>query len=163
MLDYKTEKLNQEEMSAQYVIFSLNGQDFGINVLNIREILEAQSLTKIPESPTYVMGVIDLRDKIIPVIDLVKRFKLGNGQSKQRNKNIIIAADDTLLGLSVEEVREIIRINTTEISEIPEITENIQKKYIEGIARLDNSLLVLLDVDCIFSSRDLQELRDIEA
>jgi purine-binding chemotaxis protein CheW len=157
----KTE-VNINQDNNQYVIFTLGSQEFGIDVLDSREIITAKDLTVIPDSPDFVRGVINLREEIIPVIDLTKRFNLRKQADNNKTKVIIVSVNNTLIGLGVNDVEEIIRINDSNISEAPEITQGVNKDYIQGIARLKDRLLILIDIKSIFSKDEMEELQDMD-
>ena len=148
--------------NRQFIVFILKGQKFGINVLKSREIITTESLTVIPESPNFIKGVIELREEIIPIIDLNKKFNLKNNIDKVEDKIVIINVNNTLIGLAVNEVEEIIRINKDNISKAPEITKGVKKDYIYGIARLENELIILIDIDNVFSHSDIKKLQDLD-
>ena len=159
--DQKTNiKTNQE--SDQYIIFTLNNQEFGINVLEGREIITARNLTAIPESPDFVKGIINLRNKIIPIIDLNLRFNLQSEIKREEDKVIIISLSNTLIGLRVKEVEEIIRIQKNKISEAPDITKGVKKDYIQGIARMEDRLLILINIESIFKQEEIKKLQNME-
>lgn len=154
------DNINQE--SNQFVIFSLGKQEFGIDVLDSREIITFKDLTVIPDSPDFVKGVINLREEIIPIIDLIKRFSLINETKDNDSKVIIVSVNNTLIGLDVNEVEEIIRIEGSNISKAPEITKGVKKDYVQGIARLDDRLLILIDIESIFSKDEIEKLQDMD-
>lgn len=151
----------------QYIKFDIADQTFGIDVLSSREIVRAEEITVIPDSPDFVKGVIDLRNEIVPIISLQERFNMAfggedNHKENKEKKIIIIAIDDTLLGLEVSEVEEIVKITSEEIQKAPEITRKFKKDYIKGVAKLEDSLLVILAVDRIFSGDEIEEIKGIE-
>jgi len=148
----------------QYIKFDIADQTFGIDVLSSREIVRAEEITVIPDSPDFVKGVIDLRNEIVPIVSLQERFNMAvGGEDKQKEKKIIIIAiDDTLLGLEVNEVEEIVKITSEEIQKAPEITRKFKKDYIKGVAKLEDSLLVILAVQKIFSGDEIEEIKGIK-
>ena len=161
MFESETLKGDKKGSDLQFIIFNLADQEYGINILDSREIVTFDQLTVIPDSPEFVSGVINLRDNIIPIIDLTKKFNLKES-SVQMEKIIIILVNNNLIGLAVKDVKEILRINSDDISDPPEITKNIDKNYVEGIARLDERLLILLDVESIFSKKEIKQIEDMD-
>ena len=161
MFESETLKKKKKGSDLQFIIFNLADQEYGINILDSREIVTFDQLTVIPDSPEFVSGVINLRDNIIPIIDLTKKFNLKES-SVQMEKIIIILVNNNLIGLAVKDVKEILRINSDDISDPPEITKNIDKNYVEGIARLDERLLILLDVESIFSKKEIKQIEDMD-
>ena len=147
---FNNEVENKKEYQ-QYIVFKLDDQEYGINVLDSREIITADDLTELPDSPKFIKGIINLREEIIPIIDLVQRFNLEKSLNKEDSKVIIVSVNDTLVGLAVKSVKEILRIDLENISETPEVVKKIKQNYIAGIARLDDRLLILLVLEEIFS------------
>ena len=165
MFNSSEKKENDEKQvknSNQFIVFTLNEQKFGIDVLKSREIITASNLTSLPESCDFIRGVINLREEIIPIIDLHKRFKLQNKLNSEDDKVIIISVNNTLIGLGVKDVEEIQSIEPDKISKAPEVTHNINQNYIQGIARLDNELIILIDIDRIFSKKEIDEIKDFD-
>lgn len=152
---------NKEEGIQQAIVFSLGEQNFGVDVLDSREIIALKELTKIPEAPDFVEGVIDLRGEIVPIVDLFKRLKLAGDFKDNGNKVIIVSAGGTLLGIRVDEVKEIIRINDQDISETPDIIQNLNSSYIEGVARFNEKLLVILNLNRVFSPEEINNLKEL--
>ena len=148
----------------QYIKFDIAEQSFGIDVLSSREIVRAEEITTIPDSPKFVKGVIDLRNEIVPIISLQEHFNLSAKKEDEKcgDKIIIISLDDTLMGLEVDEVEEIIKITADEIQQAPEITRKYKQDYIKGVAKLDESLLVILAVHKIFSREEINKIKEIE-
>lgn len=165
MLNINKTKKNEPNINQghnQYVVFALGSQEFGIDVLDSREIITAKDLTVIPDAPDFVRGVINLREEIIPVIDLTKRFNLRGESENNKTKVIIISVNNTLIGLGVNDVEEIIRINDSNISEAPEITKGVNRDYVQGIARLSDRLLIIIDIKSIFSKDEIEEIQDMD-
>ena len=152
---------NSEEIN-QYIKFKIGRQSFGIDVLSSREIVRVEDITVIPDSPDFVKGVIDLRNEIVPIVSLSERFNMSVEEEDGEEKIIIISIDDTLLGLEVSEVKEIVKIAINELQEAPEITRKYKRDYIKGVAKLDDSLLVILAVQKIFSSKEIDKIKEIK-
>jgi len=147
-------------INNQYVIFSLGKQKYGIDVMDSREIISIDNLTFIPDSPSFIEGVIDLRDQIIPIINLSKKLNLN--RDLDESKIIIISVENKLLGLMVKEVIEISDLNQKEISETPDITKKIDSNYIEGIANLNDELIIIIETNNILQNNELEEIKSIE-
>lgn len=147
--------------SNQYVIFSIGKQKFGIDVMDSREIIKTKNLTTLPEAPSFVEGVINLREQIIPIINLSKKFNL-NKNIKDNNKVIIIAVEDELIGLMVKDVEEINSLNTEDINQAPEITRDIDQNYIKGIATLREELIIILDTNKILKNSEVEEIEGLD-
>jgi len=163
MSEIQKESVNKilEEENEQFIIFVLNDQKFGINVLKSREIITVDNLTFIPETPDFVKGIINLREEIIPIINLNKKFNLKKHKNSE-DKVIIISVNDTLIGFAVNEIDEIKKIHSKNISEAPYITRQIKKDYIQGVAKLEGELIILIDIENVFSQSEINKLHDLE-
>lgn len=140
----------------QLVCFRLGEEDFGIDIGNVQEINRMVDITKIPQSPSFVEGVINLRGQIIPVIDLRTRFGFERIDEKSReNRIVVVETQSVTVGLVVDAVTEVLRLSKDKIEETPDITSNVDVQYIEGVAMLDDQLLILLDTNKIFSSEEM--------
>jgi len=132
-------------MEKQCVIFKLAGAEYGINVLNVQEIIRPLKLVKLPNSPDYVLGICELRENIIPVIDLKQVLNLGKVKESKAARIIIIQEAGEVLGLLVDEVGEVLRINQEKIKR----EAKLAKKYIRGIAKIDGRLIMFLNLAAI--------------
>ena len=158
----------QDGELRQLVCFKLGDEDFGVDIYNVQEINRMVEITKIPKSPDFVEGVINLRGQIIPVIDLRKRF--GFDTLKERTKEtriVVVETGKATVGFIVDQVTEVLRIPAGSIEPTPElVTSDVDARYIEGVAMLSagahgkDHLLIILDTDKIFSE---SETRSIEA
>ncbi|HHX96293.1 MAG TPA: chemotaxis protein CheW [Clostridia bacterium] len=132
-------------MEKQCVIFKLAGAEYGINVLNVQEIIRPLKLVKLPNSPDYVLGICELRENIIPVIDLKQVLNLGKVKESKAARIIVIQEAGEMLGLLVDEVGEVLRINQEKIKR----EAKLAKKYIRGIAKIDGRLIMFLNLAAI--------------
>src|SRR6056297_786385 len=150
--------------SKQYIKFETGNQAFGIDVLNSREIVMESEITSIPESPDFVKGVIDLREEIVPIVNLEKLFntKLSSDEEVNEKKIIIIKVESTLIGLEVDSVEEIIEIKNDTIKKAPSITKKYNKDYIQGVASHNDDLFIILDVKNIFSVEEIEKIKDVK-
>ncbi|MFW5998150.1 MAG: chemotaxis protein CheW [Bacillota bacterium] len=152
-----------EKKIEQYVIFLLNDKEFGVNIHQTREILSSSDLTFIPNAPNYVSGVINLRGEIVPVVNLKNRLQLEEtDQDIDEEKIIIVAADDTLVGMKVDNVEEIIRLEEDNIEKPPKISQKFDKDYVSGVGKLNDKLLILLDLNKILTQKEIKKLEEIE-
>jgi purine-binding chemotaxis protein CheW len=147
---------------SQYVVFKLDGQEFGVEIKQAREIINFAELTAIPNAPDFVRGVTNLRGEIVPIIDLGERLNLPNIKHEEENKVIIVEINNTLIGMEVEDVEGIIRLASENIGEAPKITQGINKEYISGVGKLEENLLILLNLNRTLSRDEVEQLEDIE-
>lgn len=158
----KNNTIQQEE--KQFVVFNIGEEKFGVDVNQIRQIIPVMEFTVIPNSPSFVKGVINLRGDIIPIIDLGKKLSLNREKSlEEKGKIIIVELDKTTnVGMLVDTVTEMIRINADEIATNSEIMKLVNTDYLQGVAKIDDHLLILLNLNKILSTQELLELGNIE-
>lgn len=139
----------------QLVSFHIGGEEFGLDILRVQEIIRIQALTRVPNSPDFVDGVINLRGKVIPVIALRKRFGLEELAHDKQTRIVVIEVKGNVLGFIVDSVSEVLRIPTDTVEPPPRLGK-VEREYVSGVGKLDNRLLILLDVDRLMSdSEDL--------
>lgn len=157
---------SNKKQQEKYIIFTLAGKQFGVNINQTREILSSKELTLVPESPDYIAGLIDLRGMVVPVIDLELRLNItkeANSQSENKGVIIIVELNDLTAGMMVEEVKEIKELHQEEIAELPKLAQKIDRKYIAGVGRTEGSeLLMLLDLKQVLSSDEMDQLKQLD-
>jgi purine-binding chemotaxis protein CheW len=148
----------------QLVTFKLGDEEFGVDILKVQEINRMMDITRIPNAPPFIEGVINLRGKIIPIVDLRKRLGFLNGTSftEKTTRIIVVELDGLVLGFIVDSVSEVLRIPENTIEPPPSIVGGVESDYIEGVGKLDNRLLILLELKKLFSCPDRKELEKIE-
>lgn len=130
----------------QLVSFHVGGEEFGLEILRVQEIIRIQQLTRVPNSPEFVDGVINLRGKVIPVIALRKRFGLEEAANDKQTRIVVVEVKGTILGFIVDSVSEVLRIPADTIEPPPRLGK-VEREYVSGVGKLDNRLLILLDLD----------------
>jgi len=148
-------KLKSEEAGGeliQLVSFNLEKEEYGINVLMVREIIRMLSITRVPNTPHYVEGVINLRGKVIPIISLRRKFDLEEAEYDKRTRIMVMEVVGELMGFIVDEVSEVIRISEREIQPPPPVVASgIEQECMAGVINQADRLLVLLDLEKMFS------------
>ncbi|HKL74564.1 MAG TPA: chemotaxis protein CheW [Halanaerobiales bacterium] len=165
MLSNFSDKSEDNSASVnQYVVFVIDEQNFGVDITQAKEIINQTELTSIPNAPDFVEGVTNLRGEIVPIINLDKRLGINNFDRKKESKIIIVEFENTLVGMEVEDVEGIIRLNTENIGKAPKITQGVNQEYISGVGKLDddNKLLILLDLNKILTRDEIKQLENIE-
>jgi len=130
----------------QLVSFHVGSEEFGLDILRVQEIIRVQQLTRVPNSPGFVEGVINLRGKVIPVISLRKIFGLGDAEHDKQTRIVVIEVSGAVVGFLVDSVSEVLRIPAGTV-ELPPRLGEVKREYVSGVGKLDNRLLILLDVD----------------
>jgi len=142
----------------QLVLFSLGREAYAVSITQVKEIIQDKEVTKLPNTPEYMKGIISLRGKVIPVIELASR--LGVSAKKEADRRVLIVETTGQdIGLVVDEVTEVIRLQDSAIEPPPGVTAS--NEYIRGIGKDGDNLLILLDVDKLFSEGDMQELKKV--
>lgn len=137
--------------TMQLVIFGLNGQEYGIDIFKVNEIVPYTKPTKIPNSPTYIEGVLNLRGRVIPVINLKNRFNLEDPGTDDRTRIIVSNTGGSVAGFVVDEASEVLTVDKDSIEPVSEIVSSISKKYISGVGKLSNGrMYILLNFDELY-------------
>lgn len=147
----------------QYVIFKLGKEEYGIDILNVREITELKETTKIPNAPDFVEGIINLRGTVIPVINLKNRFYLGETNINKNSRIIIVTMDEKQIGFIVDDASQVMTLKEDEIENPPEIITGIDRKYIVGIGKMNEKIIILLDLISVFTDEEKSEVVKIDA
>jgi len=153
---------NRIDDLVQLVSFRLGQEEFGIDILKVQEINRMVEITKVPQAPHYCEGVINLRGKVIPVIDLRKKFEMEIREWGKDTRIIVCDVDGHQIGMIVDSVEEVLRIPSSTIEPAPKILTSINSDYISGLAKLDDRLLIFLDIGKIAGEID-QVVADLQA
>ncbi|MCL5268226.1 MAG: chemotaxis protein CheW [Bacteroidetes bacterium] len=151
------------ETIYQLVSFVVEDEEFGVDILKVQEIIRTVEITRVPKSPEFVEGVINLRGKIVPVIDLRRRFGIEKRERDNETRIIVVELTDKVVGFLVDKVKEVIRVEKSIIEPPPELTTSISSNYITGVAKLQDRLLILLDLDKVLSGEEQEHLSEVEA
>lgn len=147
------------EESKQIIIFKLGDEEFGVDILQVREIEKLdQEVTRVPKAPSFVEGVINLRGEIVPIVDLRKRFMLNVKEVSSETRVIIVESNENLVGMIVDSVAEVLRVNLSAIESAPQITKGVDAYFLSGVAKIEERLIVLLDLERTLSPEETQEL-----
>jgi purine-binding chemotaxis protein CheW len=150
----------QSRWELQLVGFHVDGEEYGLDVLRVHEIIRVQHLTRVPNSADFVDGVMNLRGKIVPVVALRRRFGLEPIPFDKQTRIVVVETRGAVLGFIVDSVSEVFRIPADRIEPPPRLGK-VDREYVSGVGRLNERLLILLDVDRLMS--DSQELAGIAA
>jgi len=147
------ERRSTRSGSMQLVSFKLSGETYGIEITKIREIILVGEITRVPETPHYIKGLINLRSSVIPVIDLRARFGLAETPLTQDSRIMVLNVGQRTIGIVVDSVSEVLRVSEEQISPAPPTVASLGNEYMTGLVRLDEQLLILLDVDKLFGEQ----------
>jgi purine-binding chemotaxis protein CheW len=153
--------------TRQYLTFQLGGEVFGLDVSNVREILEFTGVTKVPKTPEYMRGVINLRGSVVPVLDM--RLKFGLARTEKTVNTCIIVVEvsfeeeHTVIGALVDSVEEVFELEPQHIEPPPRIGTRLRTDFIKGMGMRDDGFIILLDIDRLFTSDDVAAISDTGA
>lgn len=146
------------DQQLQLVTFGLGGEEFAVDILAVQEINRMMTLTRVPQSPPEVEGVINLRGKIIPVIDLRKRFSLERAQQSEQSRIVVVEVHGRVLGFIVDRVSEVLRISSKIVEPAPQMVCSVDSDFIAGVGKLQDRLLILLDLAKLFDPARVQSI-----
>jgi purine-binding chemotaxis protein CheW len=145
---------------TKYTVFKIGNEDFGIEIARVVEILNKQKVYTLPELPSFLSGVITVRGEVIPLLDLRKRFSIQPTEAKELI--IVVRYDTEKIGLLVDEIKEIIPIDSKEITIPPTIFKGLKKKYLTGLGKKDERIIILLNLDYLLTSEEKMMLKEAE-
>ena len=148
-------------MEQQLVIFELANEFYGINIAIVESIIKMQAITQLPQSPSYVKGVTNLRGSVLPVIDLRSRFALQPKEDTRQTRIIIITMGSIKVGVTVDGVSEVLRVSDELIEPLPPMVNSVNSVFLKGIVRLENRLIILLELGKVLDLNDQQVLEAI--
>ncbi|MBK7455162.1 MAG: chemotaxis protein CheW [Anaerolineales bacterium] len=150
-------------MEQQLVIFELANEFYGINISVVESIIKMQSITQLPQSPAYVKGVTNLRGSVLPVIDLRSRFALEPKEDTRQTRIIIVTMGTIKVGVTVDGVSEVLRVSDELIEPLPPMVNSVNSVFLKGIVRLENRLIILLELGKVLDLNDQQVLEALSA
>lgn len=149
------------KVATQIVSFRLANEEYGVNIMQVQEIILQGQITKMPEVPDYICGLINLRGHVIPIIDLRRRFGLPAQESDEHTRIIVVNVGDKTIGMVVDAVNEVLRITSDQIEPPPSSIAGIDHSYITGLVKFEKKLLVLLSIENILSQEEQNKLAAI--
>jgi purine-binding chemotaxis protein CheW len=146
----------------QLVVFRLDNEEYGINIMQVQEISPYQKLTKVPNSPAFVDGIVNLRGDVIPVVSLKKKFNLIESQVTELTRLIVINNGNRRTGFVVDDASEVITISDKDVEEAPPMIVGADRKYIQGVGKVDKRILIILDLHKLLTEEEKNQLIDIQ-
>lgn len=155
------------EILKQYLTFTVDKENYALAVVHVREVLEFQQVTRVPRMPDFMRGIINLRGKVVPVIDLKTKFDLGETDTS-RNASVIVTElmlgdDQIIIGLLTDAVSEVLEIEENEIEPPPSIGTAIETSFIKGIGKKDGLFFTILNIEKVLTGNELSELKSDES
>ncbi len=138
----------------QFVVFKLEGEYYGINIYNVKIIEKISEFTRVPNTHDFVVGVINLRGEVVPVIDLKRKFDLNESINEDESRVIIVNYNNMTVGLLVDSSSEVVNIDKNEIDKPPSVGNKVYQKFMQGIGKKDERLIILLDLEKILQKNN---------
>jgi purine-binding chemotaxis protein CheW len=155
----------EQDTQIQLVTFQISEELYGVDIMDVKEIVRVQDIRAIPNAPAYVEGLFNLRGEIVPIISLHKRFHLKKAQigddEELLSGFIIIDIDGMKLGVIIDKIERVVSIEATEIQPPPQMLAGIGAEYIQGVVNRDSGYLILLDIRKLFSAKELRKIEEI--
>jgi purine-binding chemotaxis protein CheW len=145
-------------MENQIVVFEVGMEQFGVGISSVESIIKIQPITKLPHTQDFVEGVTNLRGKVLPILNLRKRFGLAAREMDKNSRIIVVSLDQTEVGLIVDEVSEVLTVPEGAVEPAPALTISVDSNFITGIAKLDRRLIILLDLRKVLSAQEVEHL-----
>ena len=152
----ETVATKKEVTEGKFLTFVLGSEVYGIEILKVREIIKLMDITTVPQTPDYMKGVINLRGKVIPVIDLRLKFSMQEEEHTQETCVIVAEVNNTSIGIIVDSVSEVLDIKSDEIEETPGFGQGIDTDFIMGMGKTREKIIILLDIEVVLSSEELE-------
>ncbi|MBN6185808.1 chemotaxis protein CheW [Aneurinibacillus sp. BA2021] len=145
------------------IVFRLKDEEYGVEVNQVKSIERLEHITRVPRTPHFIKGVINMRGIVTPIVDLRRRFGIEEAEYNETTRVIIVAVDEIEVGLIVDSANDVIDIPINAIEPPPEVVGGIEAVYLRGVAKLDKRLLILLNLDKVLNTEEIKQLENIEA
>ena len=149
---------NENDEILQLVSFKIGSEEFGVDILKVQEINRMLQITKVPNTPDFIEGVINLRGRVIPVIDLRVKLNMAKKEHDKQTRIIVVELEDKTVGFLVDEVSEVLRIPKSITEAPPELVANVNSEYITAVGKLEDRLIILLDLEKALTLQEKAEL-----
>jgi purine-binding chemotaxis protein CheW len=157
-MDVELRKEQSNDEVLQWVTFQLEDETYGINVMQVREVLRYTEIAPVPGAPDYVLGIINLRGNVVTVIDTRSRFGLMQGEITDNTRIIVIESERQVIGILVDSVAEVVYLRSSEIDTTPSVGTDESAKFIQGVSNRDGKLLILVDLNKLLSEDEWDEM-----
>ncbi len=157
----KDKGASADDAVLQWVTFRLDGETYGINVMQVQEVLRYTEIAPVPGAPGYVLGIINLRGNVVTVIDTRHRFGLTPGEITDNTRIVIIETDKHVIGVLVDSVAEVVYLRESEIETAPNVGNEESAKFIQGVCHKNDELLILIELNKLLTHEEWAELEEI--
>ncbi|WP_086931378.1 chemotaxis protein CheW [Agarilytica rhodophyticola] len=156
-VNLKSKKAGEDPM-LQWVTFKLAGEKYGINVMQVQEVLRYSEIAPVPGAPDYVLGIINLRGKVVTVVDIRTRFMLPSAEVTDNSRIVVIEAEDHVIGILVDSVAEVVYLRQSEMETAPSLGNDESAKFIQGVCHKNDELLILIELDKLLTDEEWAEM-----
>jgi purine-binding chemotaxis protein CheW len=156
-------EIRDESELSQLISFEVGEEEYGLDILRVKEVIRLREITRLPRAPSFVKGIINLRGDVIPIIDLRDRFALQQQEYTAMTRVIVVDVEGRLVGMVVDSASQVVRIPADQIQPPPPIAGGLSAEYIKGVGKLEERLIILLNIDRILSHQEKAELDRLPA
>ncbi|MGH1440385.1 MAG: chemotaxis protein CheW [Cellvibrionaceae bacterium] len=161
MASNAAQKTTSDDPVLQWVTFRLAGETYGVNVMQVQEVLRYTEIAPVPGAPEYVLGIINLRGNVVTVIDTRNRFGLSSGEITDNTRVVIIETDGHVIGILVDSVAEVVYLRQSEIETAPNVGNDESAKFIQGVCHKNDELLILIELNKLLTDTEWAELDEV--
>ncbi len=161
MASNAAQKTTSDDPVLQWVTFRLAGETYGINVMQVQEVLRYTEIAPVPGAPEYVLGIINLRGNVVTVIDTRNRFGLASGEMTDNTRIVIIETEGHVIGILVDSVAEVVYLRQSEVETAPNVGNDESAKFIQGVCHKNDELLILIELNKLLTDTEWAELEDV--
>lgn len=152
----------QTTPETQFVVFLLDGEEFGISIMEVKEIIRMTNITRLPKTPKFIEGVINLRGEVLPVVNLRKRFDVTESSMTDSTRIVIVEIEGEQVGLIVDSVSEVLRLSLEQIEPPPQNVVGMKTEFIQGVGKVGERLLVILKIEKLLNTDELVSLSELK-
>ena len=153
------DKAHTEDTEMQLVVFQLSDEEYGVTIGKVQEIVNLGKITRMPKAPDFVEGIINLRGGVVPIIDIKKRFDLATKEHDEKTRIMVVLIEGHAMGMIVDSVSEVLRLSKEDIEPPPQIIGDVSSDYINGVGKVGDRIVTLLDLDKVLSIEIVPELK----
>jgi len=161
MASNAAQKTTSDDPVLQWVTFRLAGETYGVNVMQVQEVLRYTEIAPVPGAPEYVLGIINLRGNVVTVIDTRNRFGLESGEITDNTRVVIIETEGHVIGILVDSVAEVVYLRQSEIETAPNVGNDESAKFIQGVCHKNDELLILIELNKLLTDTEWAELEEV--
>jgi purine-binding chemotaxis protein CheW len=158
-------RMQMQEMEGdlnELISFEVGEEEYGLDILRVKEVIRIREITRLPKAPPFVKGIINLRGDVIPIIDLRDRFGLAHREYTAMTRVIVVDVNGKLVGMVVDAASQVVRISADQIDPPPPIVGGLSVEYVKGVGKLDDRLVILLNIDRILTQEEKANLENLE-